>query len=153
DSPTLAFRDPPLFFRSTARDHVRHLDVFDNAPEIACVLVHHLNFNRLGKHIIKRTGSRSKNQHAAVAGNAWEAVFDFELEILVDVISDYMSAGSAETDQYSVADNKRAFDGRIVVHLRNVNVPSGEILPVEQAARTVCILAFASGNEYAKDEQ
>jgi hypothetical protein len=63
--------------------HVGHFDVFYNTPEVACIFVHHLYFNGLGKHFIQGTGCGGMNQHSAIARLSGKAVFHLEAVIFI----------------------------------------------------------------------
>ena len=72
------------------------------------------------------------HEHAAIAGLRGEAIFDFQPVVRKIVVRDEMPAGRTETDQQSISHHKRNPHAWIVVALRHIGVPAGEILAVEQ---------------------
>src|SRR5262245_493292 len=67
DPACLSLGDTPGGGWSAAALHVRHANVFDDAPEIAGIAVLHLHLDRLREHSVERSRRGRVHQHARIA--------------------------------------------------------------------------------------
>src|SRR6266542_155982 len=78
DAPRLALRGPPLRRWAAPALHVGNVDVFQDAPEIAGILVLHLHLDGAREHAVERARRGRVHQNTRIPGRGGEAVFDLQ---------------------------------------------------------------------------
>ena len=102
----LALDDPPVLLGSASTDHVGHENILDDAPEVPRMLVVHLYFDRLGKHLVEVAQLGGMNQHPAISRLARKAVLRDHPVVLEFLIRQKMPARRTQADQHPIARNE-----------------------------------------------
>ena len=72
------------------------------------------------------------HEHTTISRLTCKTVINLQSVIGENLVSYQMAAWCTKANQFSISDNEWTFHRIIIIHLRHIDVPSTQILPVKQ---------------------